>query len=585
VYDGEGNIVADHHLTKLLRDPCKDLSKQDLIELTVAWLGLTGKAFWKKIKVSGRTVELFPITPDMIRPVSGKTSNKLIDGYTIKGVGGVFPDRVDPDYLAEDVIYFRFTDPANPLEGLAPLEVLAKTVDLDKMADDWKMYSMGNRGVPSGIVSFKENLTESRWNTVIERLKERALGITNARMPLVLGNEANYLKTDNTPLEMDFTQAGKDLRDRILAVYGIPLPIAGVSETMKYANYAESVKILWKTTIIPILNVLANKLNSSSGFKSELLPGQYISYDISKVAELSDSDDHIVSLAVPLWDMGVPFDRINQKFKLEIEPFEGSDKPYSGTKAPMPAIVPTSLRASSNAFIIHYDKQLRARDDNAENAGFTLYEKMLGGMEKLANKAVEDSTQLSFDDLVKEYMPKFQAYTVDVATKIAKMFNPVNRKFSDLQVRDMDFNINTKVTEYLNTEAVVLNDLSHMSQTTLSALLEQVQYGMAAGKTVQEINQAIKDLGLFGPERALMLSRTITGTAASIGQLVSGEESGMTHKVWVTSGGNVRPAHQARSGQTRGIKESFSGGAMYPLDSALPPADRVNCRCSMTFSN
>ena len=102
------------------------------------------------------------------------------------------------------------------------------------------------------------------------------------------------------------------------------------------------------------------------------------------------------------------------------------------------------------------------------------------------------------------------------------------------------------------------------------------------------IQQAILDLGVFSEARALMLARTLAGTAASVGQLSGAMVAGATKKVWMTSTFEVRDIHKKRAGELTSIDGTFSdqgyGAPRYPLDPALGPADRINCRCSMVFS-
>jgi len=109
-------------------------------------------------------------------------------------------------------------------------------------------------------------------------------------------------------------------------------------------------------------------------------------------------------------------------------------------------------------------------------------------------------------------------------------------------------------------------------------------------KTVQQIKDAILDSGVFSPERALRIARTTAGTAASIGQLASATVAGAKTKTWQTSQFEVRDDHSLRQGEMvslddRFSPQSFSTGPRYPLDPQSDVGDRVNCRCSMTFTN
>jgi len=71
---------------------------------------------------------------------------------------------------------------------------------------------------------------------------------------------------------------------------------------------------------------------------------------------------------------------------------------------------------------------------------------------------------------------------------------------------------------------------------------------------------------------------------------------GYTHKTWNTQGdARVRPAkgsksrgnHRAMNGKTIPIDRKFNmvggGSGMYPSDPSLPPHQRINCRCYLTY--
>lgn len=585
VYDTEGNLIENHHLTQLFKNPSSEFSKQDLMELLLSWLELTGKGFWKKIIVAGRTTAIIPISPDKIRPIRDPAGEKLIGGYgRVKNNG--MTATIDADLPIEEIIYFRFSNPADPIDGIGPLEVLSRTIDLEREQEEWSKSTMENRGNPSGIISIKEKITDSQWKAVIDRFKERLLGKENARIPYILSGDAAYYKTDPTPVEMDFIDSGKISRDKIFATFGIPLPLAGVSETMTYSNFSESIRVLWKITIIPILDDIRDKLNSPSGFGGELLPGQFISYDLSAVSHLSDDESKISVVAKSFWDMGVPFNQLNEKYKFNIGAFDGSDISWGGRSMPSASPVVASVRAAPpseiRALKIDVKSQIELRDDFAENLGLETVGKFLGELETSVLDSLEKSEQLNVELVFRKYRPILQAYTKIVATEIANQIIKTNRAVFNF--RDtIDDEINQTVDDYLQQEAIILNELSKISDITVSTILEQMAYAKENNLTVQQVSQALKDLNLFDPIRALRISRTITGAAGSIGQLSSAKVSGMATKTWHTSGGNVRDLHTAREGETVPIDGVFSGGAKYPLDPNLSADDRVNCRCSMTF--
>jgi len=129
-------------------------------------------------------------------------------------------------------------------------------------------------------------------------------------------------------------------------------------------------------------------------------------------------------------------------------------------------------------------------------------------------------------------------------------------------------------------------DVVAIEETTRQAISEQVQNGIIENMTANQVAQAIDDIFEgFKEVRALRIARTEIGTASSMGQFASAAQAGMTHKTWATaSDAHVRDNHAYMNGETVLLFDKFSNGGLFPLDSKLSAADRINCRCSMTFS-
>ena len=63
--------------------------------------------------------------------------------------------------------------------------------------------------------------------------------------------------------------------------------------------------------------------------------------------------------------------------------------------------------------------------------------------------------------------------------------------------------------------------------------------------------------------------------------------TGATHKAWLTAGFGVRDSHSRVKKDPIPIDDWFMVGgerARYPLDNNLSPKERVNCRCTLTYS-
>jgi len=145
--------------------------------------------------------------------------------------------------------------------------------------------------------------------------------------------------------------------------------------------------------------------------------------------------------------------------------------------------------------------------------------------------------------------------------------------------------ISDELEAAIREEIDILRELTDLQDSTIDQIEEQIAEGVSQGMTTKDIQLLISDSGVFDAVRALRIARTITGAGAAQGQWLSGKLTGADTKVWQTAGdSHVRERHQRLNGQERLIDDLFSNGARYPVDPLLSAAERINCRCSMTFA-
>ncbi|MBW2559175.1 MAG: hypothetical protein JRD69_10160 [Deltaproteobacteria bacterium] len=197
----------------------------------------------------------------------------------------------------------------------------------------------------------------------------------------------------------------------------------------------------------------------------------------------------------------------------------------------------------------------------------------------------EDKTEFSAENALRE---SFDA-VIDVTAGEYRMAAVMAA--DDVVVATRNDEVENAVNETIDREAVILTEASLIQRSTVKLVMEQVVDGIGNGLGVTSIAQAIDDVGIFGPIRALRISRTVTGAASSVGQQTAGAMAGAQTKQWVDSNFNVRPGHVRRDGETAPINGKFTQNPSpngvsprWPLDPNLSVGDRVNCRCSMVFS-
>jgi HK97 family phage portal protein len=597
VVNADGEALPDHPLSKKLANPNPSISRSRVYHLLVAWLQLAGNAYLHDV-----SEQLWPISPDRLAPIPSKDPDKLKDGYEVeKGQG----NRVkSPDHTTENVLHFQIPNPANPLQGLGPLQAAAKAVDLDSEQMDWNVAAMQNRGVVDGLFSFKKEMQPNQFQTALQKIKEKWGGKARAREPLVIGHDADYKRMALTPAEMDWLQSRRFNREEIASIFGVPLQLIGSQEASTYNNYSQAVRVFWETTVTSVLDQLKDGFNFH--YWDQLGEGEEIVYDLSNVSAMRESEDEKAATAKRYFEMGIPIQQINQKLELGIEEFDGWDQPWTG-RHPLfseggqvtgPQGNEGGDRAEDPRWELRDRRQqdLEAEAERKEELATgevgQAFHDLLGQQEERVFQALDDNADI--EAAVREDHDAWAARMTEVFDNVAHEFVGTvvvqrdGRPYYEVRQTEED-SIDELIRQILEDENVVLRDLAMIEETTAALVMEQVTQGLANEDTVQEIKEAILDVGAFSEARALRIARTEVGTAASIGQLAAGKASGARTKTWQTSLFEVRGIHQNREGETVGIDETFSVQAgtvapRFPGDPRIAARDRINCRCSLTFS-
>lgn len=586
VVNEKGEYI-DHYLSDLLNHPNGSISRQDVFELLISWLELGGNAYLKSVAAGGQTSELWPVSPDRLKPVLSKDISEWIKGYALDNSSKV-------DFNVEEILHFKYFDPASPYEGIGPLQAVCKTVDIDVEQLDWNKSAMQNRGVLDGVFSFKKEFrSQEQADAVAESLNEKYTGKSNARRLGVIGSEAKYSRTALTPVQMDFINSRKFNRDEIFIIFGVPPQYAGTQESSTYNNYQTSELIFWFQKIIPLLDDLRDTFNF---FFREERGKNKIAYNLNSIPAIRRALLERSKTAKLLFEMGVPVNQLNRIFEFGIEEYPGWKESHPSSSAKNESTKTDRKAKPIETRGLLLKRNLGQEAEDRENFAISKskeIEILLGDQQEIIfdeidSKAGRDGVVSWID--VEKLLSNTWSDWIDLYTGLTSEYARIAAEQVVVEKRAVDTEVQDLIDEYLSKEATVLTEKSLIAETTVKQLIEQVEEGIENAWTTSQLQQAIVDVGVFSPERALRLSRTIMGTSGSIGQFVSAKHTGATHKKWIDSGFNVRDEHKERGMEPAvRIEERFSAkfgssiGPMYPLDSILVPADRVNCRCSMIF--
>jgi len=588
VKNKDNEIEWDHPITQTLLNPHPYLTRKQFFELLIQWIELAGVAYFKKVDNSRKTKELWPISPDKIKPVESTDNSEFISGYKIKNNAGTW--EKDENYDKDSVSQITLMNPANPLTGISPLQACAKAVDSDVAQQVWNASAMNNRGVVEGVFTFKAPLTKDQSDSLMERIMSKFSGMLNAKKPLVIGSDATYQRMSLTATEMDFLNSRKFNRDEIFIVYGVPPQLAGAQESSTYNNYSESLRIFWDSTIIPLLQLISTQLTMA--FKNQLGEnGHYIHFDLSDIAAIRGNEKEKADVSKVYFDMGVPFEQLNEKFELGFNEFNGWDLSFNGkeptkinntTEERKLKLIPNEKRSAKSELL----KRNKIADGPVKDA-FTRFLNKQEDAVYIALEGKEDPIE-AVKNMRQELIDLVKNVTISVAAQFSNTV-VTNQRGEKLNFETRGVLEDRLIEEFLLEEQYILSEASNIDESTIRIITDQVRNAAERGFNTDELRRALDDTGVFSPNRAARIARTEVGTAASIGQISSARVAGADYKTWETAGAKTRSGHIARSGDEVGIEERFSiqlgssVGPRFPLDPQISVADRVNCDCFMTF--
>lgn len=252
--DDEDEEVFDHPLLDVLDKPNNMMSGADLMYHTAAHLELTGNAYWLHDDRNPR--QLLALLPHHTKI---KMSDGLMDirGYEYRV--GTFVQQ----YNVEQILHHKYPNPKNPLKGRGTLANIAEWVDVDSFATEFNRKFFINGGVVGGVLHTQAT-TQDALNLAKEAWESRHQGASNSHKTSVLPKDITYEEAKRTQKDMEFNQSLITTRNNILAAFGVPKSVVGISETGDSKSDAEAAHFAFMFfTVKPKITRLERFLNEN----------------------------------------------------------------------------------------------------------------------------------------------------------------------------------------------------------------------------------------------------------------------------------------------------------------------------------
>jgi HK97 family phage portal protein len=231
LYDQSKTTEYDEHpLLSLLARPNPMQAGGSFTFAQVAYREITGNAYTESVGPDSPLappLELYSIRPDRVQVIAGDQKS-LVSGYAYTIAGKT--TRFDVLHMH----HWKLFSPRDDFYGMSRIRAGSQVIATDKAATTWNRSVLANSGVPPGAIKIKADYTAEQLNRMKELFEDRYLGPDNARRPMILGGDWEWLDFTRTALEMDWLQGRKLTKREICQIFCVPPELIGDSESKTY---------------------------------------------------------------------------------------------------------------------------------------------------------------------------------------------------------------------------------------------------------------------------------------------------------------------------------------------------------------
>ena len=295
---GKSELLPDSPLQDLLDNPTPfgELTIEEIRYWTAWAKHVDGNAYWLKVRAgdaeTGNVVQLWPISPTLIRPVTEKGSGDWISYYEYTREPGKAPEPVS----VGNIIHFRLgLDDKDMRKGLSRLKALVRQLSTDDEADRFVDALLKNYAVPGLVITPVNNGTMDQDDAdMITEKTRRKFGSDNRGNVAVMAKEMKVEQFGFSPKDLDMSILHRIPEERISAVIGVPAIVAGLGaglDRATYANFKEAREMFTESKLVPQWRADAAKINTS--LTPDFTSDKWVSvaHDLTDVRALQEDED------------------------------------------------------------------------------------------------------------------------------------------------------------------------------------------------------------------------------------------------------------------------------------------------------
>jgi HK97 family phage portal protein len=616
----EQEEIKGEEINRLIELPNPFLSYRELIQITVINLLVPGNAFWnlvgtginQPISDANPPAELWWIKPEEVEITSD--AKKFISGYIHKTPTGK-ETKLDPS----EIIHFKMVNPDSYFRGMGPMEAAKNSAILEFNAIAYNKSFMECDASPDGgLFNTDKDLSQEQVDRFIRHWETRHKGPKKRGRIDVTWGGLKHQQTSINPKDAQYVEMRKMNREEILATLGVPPSIVGLLEYANYSNMEIQQKKFWEDAVIPILNIIADKLTLC--LAPHFNEDYWFDFDFSDIKALQEDEERKSRIAATLINNGIktPNQIIREMFNGE--GYKGGDTYYmplsmipvgtdggaKKTKKLPPADIQIKREPSFwqlevrqkvlwQDFVKRVARKERMFVDRIESYLIDQAETIVEQAKKAGAVADLSAERLfDVDDEAAGYAVKFNSHyqaalkeAGDAGMQIAqgKLYIPPEER---IMKEEDKFQITPEIRARLID--LVLGSGTKIGKTTLKKIAGLIERGIAEKWTVEELTKYLwEDLKAFSATHARLIARTEAAKIENWGGLEGYKQTEYVElKGWLCSFVEDSrqahmDAHRKYSDDPIPLNDAFEVDGeklQYPGDPAGSAGNVCNCLCS-----
>ena len=353
---GRENLITSGPLLDFYSHPHPQVNRFQYWELRIIWLMLRGECFRIPIYHNNSSHSALRTPHSALKSVlildpsrfQHIVQNGQLMGWRYTGFSPQSPIETQV-FLPEEVWFEKLPNPFDFWRGMSPLFVADLPAKTDFAAAAFMHGLMENNADLGVIVHTEQQLDDTQQDQILAKLRQRKHRAGIADTPLLLCGGAQITKPQLSSADLQYLENRKFSRAEICAAFGVPEEILSATDHAKYDVMSGSRLNFIENRVAPLCARLEAEENSTTipaivggglaasnppanGLAASKPPAETGWFDTDALPIMQQARRTRLAAAKTGFDMGIPFNELNQVFDLGFKPLPWGNTGYLPTK-------------------------------------------------------------------------------------------------------------------------------------------------------------------------------------------------------------------------------------------------------------